>query len=80
MLIIGSIMTIVGTMGGDLISVLSFVLSEENLKDGGENILVKEYGKARKYLDTCINGDGKLYNDFVMRNNKEIILAINIKI
>ena len=61
-LILGSVLTLVGTVGNDLISVVSFLVSDENLKkeDGNSNDDAILLGDAAKYLTHCINGDGNL--------------------
>ena len=59
---VGFIFSLVGTLGYDVMSVISYVLSEDNLGEDGEGILVDKLGDSKKYLDTCINGDGKILN------------------
>ena len=56
---LGFIFSLIGTIGYDTMSVISYVLSKENMED--ENgVLVNELGDSKKYLDKCINGDGKI--------------------
>ena len=57
---VGFIFSLVGTIGNDAMSVISYVLSEDNLKEGGENVLVNKLGEPKKYLNECINGNGKI--------------------
>ena len=57
---VGFIFSLVGTIGNDVMSVISYVLSEDNLKEGGENVLVNKLGEPKKYLNECINGNGKI--------------------
>ena len=59
---VGFIFSLVGTLGYDVMSVVSYVLSTDNLGENGEGILVDKLGDSKKYLDTCINGDGKILN------------------
>ena len=59
---VGFIFSLVGTLGYDVMSVVSYVLSKDNLGENGEGILVDKLGDSKKYLDTCINGDGKILN------------------
>ena len=57
--LLGSIVSIIGEVGGDLMTVVSYVVSEDNLnsQDG------IDIGEAKKYLSTCINGNGSIEND-----------------
>ena len=64
-LLIGFFCTLIGTLGGDLISVVSFLVSEENLK-ASEPILLSEGGDM---LNKCINGDGDITEDLGLKNN-----------
>ena len=59
---VGFIFSFVGTLGYDVMSVVSYVLSKDNLGENGEGLLVDKLGDSKKYLDTCINGDGKILN------------------
>ena len=58
-LLLGSIFTLFGTVGKDLISVVSFLVSDKNLNKD-EPILV---GGAKNYLTICINGNGDLRHE-----------------
>ena len=55
-LLLGAIFTLFGTVGKDLISVVSFLVSDKNLNKE-EPILL---GEAPDYLTKCINGDGDI--------------------
>ena len=57
-LILGSVLSIVGTVGNDLISVVSFLVSDENLSKSENDVIL--LGDASEYLVKCINGDGDL--------------------
>jgi hypothetical protein len=56
-LFLGFIFTLLGTVGKDLISVFSFLVSKENLDKGKDALLL---GEAAEYLNTCIDGTGDL--------------------
>ena len=56
-LFLGFIFTLLGAVGKDLISVVSFVVSDENLNKNDDAALI---GGGAGYLKTCINGDGDL--------------------
>jgi hypothetical protein len=64
-LLIGFFCTLIGTLGGDLISVVSFLVSEENLK-ASEPILLTSAGDM---LNKCINGDGDITEDLGLKDN-----------
>ena len=60
---VGFIFSIIGQIGNDSMNIISFMVSEDNLGKngvGGENILVNQLGDYKKYLDRCVNGDGKI--------------------
>ena len=67
-LLIGFLCTLIGTVGGDLISVVSFLVSEENL-EANEPILLTSAGDI---LNRCINGDGDIAGDIGLKNNPAI--------
>ena len=58
-LLVGAIIGLIGRIGGDMMSVLSFVMSQENFED--ENpVIINQMGDALQYLNCCINGDGDI--------------------
>jgi hypothetical protein len=56
-LLFGSIFILLGTIGKDLISAVTVLISDENLSKNDDSSLLGESGE---YLKTCINGDGDL--------------------
>ena len=56
-LLIGSLFTLIGKVGEDAMSVISFLVSEDNLGEDKETILL---ASIKDYLEECINGNGKL--------------------
>ena len=58
-LLLGSIFTLIGTAGKDLISVVNFLVSDENLNS--EHTVLLE--SAPSYLTRCISGDGNITDD-----------------
>ena len=58
--LIGTIFTLVGTIGKDLTSAVSFIVGEENLGKGEEAILL---GEAAGKLNKCINKDGDITDE-----------------
>ena len=65
-LLLGSLFTLIGTVGQDLTSVVSFLVSDDNLNK--ENSVLIE-GESKKYLKECINGKG---------NVKEVIDGVEL--
>ena len=61
--LVGSLFGLIGQIGSDAMSVISYIVSEDNLGingTGGDNILVGSLGEAKGYLYTCVNGDGEI--------------------
>ena len=57
--LVGAIVGLIGKIGGDMMGVLSFIMSEENFNDPNPVILDK-LGSAIQYLNCCMNGDGDI--------------------
>ena len=64
--IVGSLFSLIGTIGGDTMSLFSYLVSEDNLGDGKETILL---GDAKDYVNICINGDGKIEDTLGFANS-----------
>ena len=58
--LMGFLFGFIGTIGNDVMSVISFIISTDNLGEGKENIIVDQLGEAKDYLDICINGNGSI--------------------
>ena len=58
--IMGFLFGFIGTIGNDVMSIISFIVSSDNLGEGKENIIVDQLGEAKDYLDICINGNGSI--------------------
>ena len=67
-LLIGFFCTLIGTLGGDLISVVSFLVSEENLKANDPILLTS----GVDLLNKCINGDGDITGDLGLKDNQAL--------
>lgn len=57
---IGFIFSLVGQLGSDTMNILSYILSEDNLGENGDNFLSGKIGKYKKYINTCINEEGDI--------------------
>lgn len=55
--LVGALFTISGRVGEDMISVVAYLVSEENLGEDSDTIL---FGEVKKYLNKCYNGDGDI--------------------
>ena len=77
-LLLGSAFIFLGTFGKDLISVVNFLVSEENLNSDEPALL----DSAPSYLSKCINGDGNITEDLnldldALKNFDQLIYAYN---
>ena len=74
--ILGAILTLVGKVGEDGMSFVSYVASSENFES--ENpLLVDKLGDAKKYLNVCLHGDGSLENEFNINDSIDSINKID---
>ena len=58
--LLGSLFTLIGKVGEDAMSVISFLVSDDNLGEDKETILLSS---VKNYLGVCINGNGSLENE-----------------
>ena len=58
--LVGSLLALIGKVGSDAMSVISYVVSEDNIGPGGDAVLVDQLEDNKKYINICIGGDGKL--------------------
>ena len=57
--LVGSILGLIGRIGGDMMSVISYVVSLENF-NSEEPVLINKLGSSNQYLNVCLNGDGNI--------------------
>ena len=62
--LVGSILGLIGRIGGDMMSLLSFILSEENFNKGDDSVLLWKLGDGKDVLEESIVGDGDLSTVF----------------
>jgi hypothetical protein len=55
--LLGSLLALFGKVGEDMMTIISFLVSEDNLGDDKETILLDA---AKDYLGVCINGNGEI--------------------
>ena len=60
--LIGSILGLVGTIGGDMMSLVSYIMSEDNFNSANP-LLLDKLKESKKYIQTCIHGDGDISKD-----------------
>lgn len=58
--------TISGTTGGDLVKVVSYLVSEDNLGPDKDTIIL---GKVKQYLNQCFNHDGNILIELGLDEN-----------
>ena len=62
----GSMFTIFGTTGGDLVKVVSYLVSEDNLGPDKDTIIL---GKVKQYLNQCLNHEGNILEELGLDEN-----------
>ena len=78
----GSLLSIIGMIGGDMMSLVSYILSEENFDN--ERLFIDKFGSATDYLKLFIHGDGDISKELHLEGslnsfNNINSIAINIK-
>jgi hypothetical protein len=66
--LIGSLLALIGTVGSDVMSIISYIVSEDNIGEGGDNLLVDRLGENKKYLTRCLVYNGSLESEFNFDN------------
>ena len=62
----GSLFTISGTTGGDLVTVVSYLTSENNLGQDKDTIIL---GNVKQYLNKCFNNNGNILDELGLKVN-----------
>ena len=62
----GSWFTLAGTIGGDLVNVISFLISKDNLGEDKDTIIL---GNVKQYLNKCFNDEGNILNELGFHSN-----------
>ena len=76
--LVGSILAIVGRVGADAMSLVSFILSEENFENTQDSLLLEDFGgDAKKYLRICLHGNGSLESEFDLGDSLDKIEDID---
>ena len=56
----GSLFTITGVLGNDLVNVISFIISKDNLDPDKDTIILRN---VKQYMNKCFNDDGNILNE-----------------
>ena len=75
--IVGSLISLVGRIGGDAMSLVSFIMSKENFNDNENALLLNEIGDAKNYIYRCMHGDGDISQELGMGNSLDSFEEIN---
>ena len=62
--LVGSILSLLGRIGGDAMELISYTLSEENLNNDDDPFLIGKAKDVKKYLKICLHGNGSLESEF----------------
>ena len=74
--LIGSILGLIGRIGGDMMSLVTYIMSEENF-NSTTPLLLDELDEANKYIQTCIHGDGDISKDLNLGDSLNAFDDIN---
>ncbi len=75
--LIGSLLGLIGTIGGDAMSLVSYIMSEENFNSAHPLILNKIDENALKYIKRCIHGDGDISQELNLGDSLKSFGKIN---
>ena len=75
--LIGSLLALIGQVGGDMMSFVSYVVSEENFQAGSNAVLLNKLGEGKDILSECIIGDGNLTQQFGLNDMTKDFNSIN---
>ena len=73
----GSLLGILGIFGGDMMSLVSYILSKENFDNENDPLFIDKFGDARKYLKTFIHEGGDISNQLNLRESLKSFNDIN---
>ena len=76
-LLIGSLFSIVGKVGNDGMSLVSYAVSEENLNNDRDPFLIGQAEDVKKYLKICLHGNGSLESEFDLGDSLQRIEDID---
>ena len=62
--IIGSLLSLLGAIGSDMMSVFSYIVSEENFNKGDSAVIINKLEEGKDILKECFIGNGRLTEVF----------------
>ena len=62
--LVGSILGLTGRIGGDMMSLISFIVSEDNFNNDVNPLILGKLGEGKNILEECIVKDGNLSSTF----------------
>ena len=74
---IGSALALIGRVGADMMSFVSYVVSEENFNAENNAVLLNKLGEGKKILKKCIIGNGDLAEEFGLDSMASDFNSIN---
>ena len=74
--LVGSLIALIGRIGGDAMGVLSYIMSIDNF-NGSDHLIISELGTAKDYIYTCIHGDGNIAAQLGLGNSLNSFEQIN---
>ena len=75
--IIGSVLGLVGNIGGDMMSLVSFIMSKENFDNTDNPLILNKLKDAKKYIKRCIHDDGDISQELNLNNDLNSFNDIN---
>ena len=75
--LLGSLLALIGRVGADMMSFVSYVVSEDNFNANNHAVLLNKLGEGKDILETCIIGDGNLAGQFGLNNMTNDFNSIN---
>ena len=74
--IIGSILGLFGRVGGDMMSLVTYIMSKDNF-ESNQPLLLNKLGDAKRYIKRCIHEDGKIAEELGLDNSMQSFNNIN---
>ena len=75
--IFGSLIALVGRLGGDAMGLVSYIMSKENFQNTNNPLFVDKLGKAKDYIETCLHGDGDIAKKLNLGTSFDSFTEIN---
>ena len=75
--IFGSLIALVGRLGGDAMGLVSYIMSKENFQNTNNPLFVDKLGKAKDYIKTCLHEDGDIAKKLNLGTSFDSFTEIN---